>query len=105
VKYNNIINTPWGGGGSKMSEERKKALQSLKTAKGQIEGIIKMIEDDRYCIDIANQLMAVQSLIKKADLTILQGHLRHCVKEACMNNNPDEKIEELSKVLEKLLSK
>ncbi|AGF59216.1 MULTISPECIES: metal-sensing transcriptional repressor [Clostridium] len=88
-----------------MSEERKKALQSLKTAKGQIEGIIKMIEDDRYCIDIANQLMAVQSLIKKADLTILQGHLRHCVKEACMNNNPDEKIEELSKVLEKLLSK
>jgi DNA-binding FrmR family transcriptional regulator len=88
-----------------MSEERKKALQSLKTAKGQIEGIIRMIEDDRYCIDIANQLMAVQSLIKKADLIILQGHLRHCVKDACLNNNPDEKIEELNKVLEKLLSK
>lgn len=88
-----------------MSEERKKALQSLRTAKGQIEGIIKMIEDDRYCIDVANQLMAVQSLIKKADLTILQGHLRHCVKEACYNNNPDEKIEEFNKVLEKLLSK
>jgi DNA-binding FrmR family transcriptional regulator len=49
--------------------------------------------------------MAVQSLIKKADLVILQGHLRHCVKEACYNNNPDEKIEELNKVLEKLLSK
>ena len=53
-----------------MSEERKKAVQSLKTAKGQIEGIIKMIEDDRYCIDVANQLLAVQSLIKKADLMI-----------------------------------
>ena len=88
-----------------MSEERRKAVQSLKTAKGQIEGIIKMIEDDRYCIDVTNQLLAVQSLIKKADLMILQGHLRHCVKEACINNNPDEKIEELSKVLEKLLSK
>ena len=88
-----------------MSEERKKALQSLKTAKGQIEGIIKMIEDDRYCIDVANQLMAVQSLIKKADLMILQGHLRHCLKEACLNNNPEEKIEEFNKVLEKLLSK
>lgn len=56
-------------------------------------------------IDIANQLMAVQSLIRKADLMILQGHMRHCVKEACNNNNPDEKIEELNKVLEKLLSK
>jgi len=64
-----------------------------------------MIEEDRYCIDVANQLLAVQSLIKKADLMILQGHLRHCVKEACNNNNPDEKIEEFNKVLEKLLSK
>jgi len=88
-----------------MSEERRKAVQSLKTAKGQIEGIIKMIEDDRYCIDVANQLLAVQSLIKKADLMILQGHLRNCVKEACLSNNPDEKIEEFNKVLEKLLSK
>lgn len=88
-----------------MSEERKKALQSLKTARGQIDGIIKMIEEDRYCIDVANQLMAAQSLIKKANLMVLQGHLRHCVKEACYNNNPDEKIEELNKVLEKLLSK
>ncbi|CAG9704205.1 Putative metal-sensitive transcriptional regulator (fragment) [Clostridium neonatale] len=64
-----------------------------------------MIEDDRYCIDIANQLMAVQSLIKKADVTILQGHLRHCVKDACMSENPEEKIEEFNKVLEKILSK
>ncbi|HBJ1647033.1 metal-sensing transcriptional repressor [Clostridium botulinum] len=88
-----------------MSEERKKALQSLKTAKGQIEGIIKMIEDDRYCIDVANQILAAQSLLKKADLMILQGHLRHCIKEACLNNNPDEKIEEMNKVLEKILSK
>jgi DNA-binding FrmR family transcriptional regulator len=105
VLYNDIKDTPLRGGGKSVSEERKKALQSLKTAKGQIEGIIKMIEDDRYCIDVANQLMAAQSLIKKANLMILQGHLRHCVKEACYNNNPDEKIEELNKVLEKLLSK
>ena len=88
-----------------MSQERGKALQSLKTAKGQIEGIIKMIEDDRYCIDVANQILAAQSLLKKADLMILQGHLRHCVKEACNNNNPDEKIEEVNKILEKILSK
>ena len=88
-----------------MSKEREKALQLLKTAKGQIEGIIKMIEDDRYCIDVANQILAAQSLLKKADLMVLQGHLRHCVKEACNNNNPDEKIEEVNKILEKILSK
>ena len=48
-----------------MNDEKKKALQSLKTARGQIDGIIKMIEDDRYCIDIANQLMAVRPNMKR----------------------------------------
>ena len=45
-----------------MNEERKKALQSLKTAKGQIDGIIKMIEEERYCMDISNQIVAAQAL-------------------------------------------
>ncbi|MFR9294474.1 MAG: metal-sensing transcriptional repressor, partial [Turicibacter sanguinis] len=47
-----------------MNEERKKALQSLKTAKGQIDGIIKMIEEERYCIDISNKILASQALLK-----------------------------------------
>lgn len=88
-----------------MSEERKKALRSLKTAKGQIEGIIKMIEEDRYCIDISNQVLASQSLLRKANLDILNGHLNHCVKEACKGNDSDEKIEEIKKLLEKILTK
>lgn len=88
-----------------MSEERKKALQSLKTAKGQIEGIIKMIEDGRYCIDVSNQMLAAQSLLRKANLDILKGHLNHCVKEAVKGNDGDEKIEELKVLFEKILSK
>ena len=88
-----------------MSEERTTALQYLKTVRGQVDGIIKMIQDERYCIDVANQVLAAQSLLRKAELSILQGHLRHCVKEACMTNNPDEKIEELNHILEKLLAK
>lgn len=88
-----------------MNDERKKALQSLKTAKGQIEGIIKMIEDDRYCIDISNQIMAAQSLLKKANSMILKQHMQHCVKEACHNDQADEKIDEVIAILEKLISK
>ena len=72
-----------------MNNERKKALQSLKTARGQIDGIIKMIEDDRYCVDISNQIMAAQSLLKKSNLIILEKHLQTCVKDACMNDNGD----------------
>ena len=61
-------------------EERKKAIQNLKIAKGQIEGIIKMIEDERYCVDISNQIIAVQSLLKKANMQILRRHLTYLRK-------------------------
>ncbi|HCQ90089.1 MAG TPA: transcriptional regulator, partial [Clostridium sp.] len=47
-----------------MNPERKNAIKYLNIAKGQIEGIIKMIEDDRYCIDISNQIIASQSILK-----------------------------------------
>lgn len=88
-----------------MNCERKKALQALKTARGQIDGIIKMIEDERYCIDISNQIVASQSLLKRANLLILKKHLNHCVKEACINNNGDEKINEIINILEKVMIK
>ena len=73
-------------------EERKKAIQNLKIAKGQIEGIVKMIEDERYCVDISNQIIAVQSLLKKANMQILKRHINHCVKDAILENKGDEKI-------------
>ena len=88
-----------------VNEERKKALQALKTCKGQVEGIIKMIEDERYCMDISNQIIAAQGLLKKANILILKQHLSHCVKDACMSDNGEEKIEEIINVIEKLMNK
>ena len=78
-----------------MNEERKKSLQTLKTAKGQIEGIMKMIEDDRYCMDISNQILSSQALLKRANLLILKQHLDHCVTQACLNGGSEEKINEI----------
>lgn len=88
-----------------MNEERKKALQSLKTAKGQIDGIIKMIEDERYCMDISNQIVAAQALLKRSNLLILKQHLNHCVKQAVVDGESDEKIDEIMTILEKAMSK
>ena len=88
-----------------MKKERIKAMQSLKTARGQIDGIIKMIEEDRYCIDISNQIFASQSLLKKANLIILENHLSHCVKDACISGNGDEKIEEIMNILDKIITR
>ncbi|KGM97213.1 copper-sensing transcriptional repressor CsoR [Clostridium novyi A str. 4552] len=86
-----------------MNKEKQKAVQYLKTAKGQIEGILKMIEDGRYCIDISNQIIAAEALVKKANSMILKQHLNHCVKDAFLNNKGEEKVDEIMSVLNKLM--
>lgn len=86
-----------------MTPEREKALKNLKTAKGQLEGIIKMIEEERYCIDISNQILASIALLKKANLHILSGHLHSCVKQAMQQGDSQEKLKEIEDVLGKLM--
>lgn len=88
-----------------MNSEQKKALQSLKTAKGQIEATIKMMEDGRYCVDISNQILAAQSLLKKADLLIIKQHMNHCVREAFEHDKGSEKIDEVMELLAKVIGK
>lgn len=88
-----------------MNQERMDASRFLKIAKGQIEATIRMLEDDRYCIDISNQILATQSLLKKADLLIIRQHLTHCVKDALQSDQGDEKIDEIMKLLEKTIGK
>ena len=74
----------------------------LKTARGQIDGILKMVDEDRYCMDVSNQLMATQSILKKANRTVLKAHMDHCVREAALSGDPDAKLEELARLLDKL---
>jgi DNA-binding FrmR family transcriptional regulator len=85
------------------SEESEKALGHLKTARGQIDGIMRMIEDDRYCIDVSNQISAAIALLKKANLIILKQHMNTCVKDAAKSKNASEKIDEISTILEKYI--
>lgn len=88
-----------------MNNDQQKALQSLKTAKGQIEATIKMMEDGRYCVDISNQILAAQSLLRKADLLIIKQHMNHCVREAFENDKGSEKIDEVMDLLAKVIGK
>lgn len=79
--------------------DKKKALNLLKTSKGQVEGIIRMIEDDRYCVDISKQILSVQGLLKKANLMIIDQHIRHCVKQAIEEGNGNEKVDEIIELI------
>lgn len=88
-----------------MNEEKQKALQTLKTARGQIDGIMHMIEDGRYCIDISNQILAASAMLKRANLLILKQHMHHCVLEAAQEGHGDEKIDEIMGILSKALDR
>lgn len=88
-----------------MNPEKQQAIQSLKTARGQIDGIIKMIEDGRYCIDISNQIFAASAMLKRANLLILKQHLNHCVLEAAEQGQGGEKIDEIIGILSKIMDK
>lgn len=85
-----------------MQADKEKVSALLKTARGQIDGILKMVEEDRYCLDVSNQLMATQSILKKANRMVLKAHMNSCVRQAVVSGDPEEKLNELTLLLDKL---
>ena len=85
-----------------MMADHAKVQRLLKTARGQLDGILKMVEEDRYCIDISNQILASQALLGKANAEVLKAHVDHCVRSAMENGDADKKLEEIALILEKL---
>ena len=86
-----------------MKADQKKISRLLKTARGQIDGILRMVEEDRYCIDISQQLMATEAILNKVNKEILTAHLKCCVSHAETQEEKEEKIDELVSMLGKIL--
>ncbi|PWK14481.1 metal-sensitive transcriptional regulator [Tumebacillus permanentifrigoris] len=82
------------------SERDKETLiKNLRKIEGQIRGVQKMIEDDRYCIDILVQLAAIKSASHKIGLKLLESHTRGCVTTAIRDGGGDDHIAELMDVM------
>lgn len=86
-----------------MKADKQQVSRLLKTARGQIDGILKMIEDDRYCVDISNQLMATEKILARANREVLRAHLEGCVREALENGDVQGKLDEIVGLLDKLI--
>lgn len=85
-------------------ERRQKALNRLKRIEGQVRGLVKMIEEDRYCIDLLTQLQAVRSATAAVERELLKDHTNHCLREALESGDDAEKtakVEELVTLLYK----
>lgn len=88
-----------------MKDDHKKVLKRIKIIRGQIDGIIKMIEDDRYCLDISYQVLAVQKSLKSLNNEIISSHLRHCVNDSMISDDEkliEEKLNEINNFIKKL---
>lgn len=72
-------------------------LKRLKKIEGQVRGLARMVEDDRYCIDVVTQLSAVRAALRRAEEEILADHAAHCVENAIASGN---KIDQRRKVAE-----
>ncbi|MCR6096163.1 metal-sensing transcriptional repressor [Salipaludibacillus agaradhaerens] len=81
-------------------EDKKQLNQRLKRIEGQVRGIQKMIEEDRYCVDILVQVSAVNAALKKVGYNLLEDHTRGCVTNAVRHGDGDETIDELMKVIQ-----
>ena len=86
-----------------MMADQKTVLRLLKTARGQMDGIIRMVEEDRYCIDISTQVMAAEAMLNRVNQEILTAHLKHCVNTAHTQEEREKKIDELVDMLGKIL--
>jgi len=87
------------------SQESRKALELLRTVRGQVEAVARMVEEERYCIDVSRQVLAAIALLRKANLLILRQHMNTCVKEAIHSDRGAEKIDEITMILEKYLER
>ena len=86
-----------------MMADHKAVLRLLKTARGQIDGIIRMVEEDRYCMDVSQQITAADAMLRRVNKEILTAHLKHCVEHAESDQERADKIDELVNALGKIL--
>lgn len=81
-----------------MRAEKADVLKRLNYIGGHLRGIRKMIEEDKYCVDILRQTYAVRMAIEKLEAIILENHLQTCVPEAILCDQANEVIEELAQL-------
>lgn len=85
------------------SADRDKLLNRLRRIEGQVRGVERMVEDDRYCIDVITQISAIQAALDKVALSLLTDHARHCVVGGHASGTPDELTDELMSAVSRLV--
>ncbi|MGD0024249.1 MAG: metal-sensitive transcriptional regulator [Xanthobacteraceae bacterium] len=81
---------------------KKSAAMRLSRIEGQVRGIARMIADDRYCIDVLNQIEAVKAALKKVEDAILHDHIEHCVEHAIISGDAADQRRKIAELVQLL---
>jgi CsoR family transcriptional regulator, copper-sensing transcriptional repressor len=88
---------------SRMQTDAKSAVSKrLKRIEGQVRGLARMVEDDRYCIDIVTQISAVRAALRRAEEEILRDHVAHCVEHAIASGDKNDQRIKLAEIMDVL---
>lgn len=85
--------------GAEVDENTQKIMTRLRRIEGQTRGLQRMVEEDKYCVDIMTQIAGVQAALEQVSIQLMERHLRHCVTEAILEGKGEEKIQEIMTVL------
>jgi len=83
-----------------MAKTNASLLGRLSRIEGQMRGIAKMVEEDRYCIDILNQIEAVKAALRRVETEVLKGHAAHCVAHAIKSGDARDQTEKFNELVE-----
>lgn len=82
---------------------RQEALTRLKRIEGQIKGIQRMVEEEKYCVDVINQINAVRRALEQVALGVMKRHVDSCVSDAIKKDKAGEKVEELMETIDRFI--
>ena len=83
-------------------DNKPKLLNRLSRIEGQVRGITRMVDEDRYCIDVLTQIQAVRAALAKVESEMLKAHLGHCIEGAIVSGDKDEQRRKASELIELL---
>ena len=86
------------------SADKEQLRKRLARIEGQVRGVQRMVEEDRYCIDVLQQISAIQAALNKVALGLVDGHVRHCIVDATDTGKRDEMTHELMGAVGRLVS-
>ncbi|MDB5452682.1 MAG: hypothetical protein JWO33_1260 [Caulobacteraceae bacterium] len=83
-------------------DDKPKLLNRLNRIEGQVRGVVRMVEEDRYCIDVLTQLQAVRAALAKVETEMLKAHLGHCIEGAIISGDKDEQRRKATELIDLL---